>query len=109
MKPEELIELLKDNKETDTKYFSWRKLDPTDVSRFTSLGNLSVSHPQSSEYPTQENYWSENYPFALNHYPNSGCAVFTDGEKGYYLIYRDFGGHAPERRCRLLRKDLVIC
>ena len=108
MSLEELIDLLTDSKETDTKYFSWRKFDPTDANRLTSLGNLFVSEAQNSEYPTQENYWSENYPFALNYYPNAGCEVFTDGDKGYYLIYRDFGGHAPERRCRLLRKGLVI-
>jgi len=93
--------------EKDHKYNTWRKLDIQDFTVFNCIGSLAIKNPIEKEYETQENYWSENYPIALNYYPNAGCDIYFDN-KNYYLVYIDFGGHVPEKRCRLLQQNLII-
>ncbi|EIJ39064.1 hypothetical protein JoomaDRAFT_2070 [Galbibacter orientalis DSM 19592] len=102
----ELLELIPQKNESK-KYLSWEKLDLNDFNDFNLVGEVYSNSDNQTEFSTKENYWSENYPIALDFFPNSRCEVYTDNIN-YYLVYRDFGGHVPERRCRLIRRELII-
>lgn len=102
----ELLELIP-HEHKSQKYLSWAKLKLKDFDEFNLVGILDVNSENQKEFETSESYWSETYPIAINYYPNSGCEIFTDKEE-YYLVYRDFGGHVPEKRCRLIRRELII-
>lgn len=102
----ELLKLIPKNIQSQ-KYLCWEKLNCADFVEFNLVGTIDINSNNQVEYPTEENYWSENYPIALEYYPNSNCDIYTDNIN-YYLVYRDFGGHIPERRCRLIRRELII-
>ncbi|GJM36080.1 MAG: hypothetical protein DHS20C18_50810 [Saprospiraceae bacterium] len=95
------------------KYQAWHKLDPDDEKRMIYLGSLVPDVPEQAfslkEYPSFEQYWSKESPIALAYYPYYGCEVFRlKSCSSLYLIYTEFAGHAPEKRCRLLQKRLIV-
>ncbi|NVK10354.1 MAG: hypothetical protein HWD89_14985 [Tenacibaculum sp.] len=100
------ISLIPDKNNTE-KYFSWEKLNFLDLDSFKYVGNLKHQSFKEDEYDTRVNYWSENYPIELNSYPNANSEIYTDGHD-YFMIYIDYGGHVPEKRCRLIRKELIV-
>ena len=102
----ELIDLLPEQNRTQD-YLSWTKMKISDLNSFEFVGNLKVDYFHKKEFETNENYWSDQYPIAFEYFPNSSCSVYTDGFH-YYLVYKDFGGHSPEQRCRLVQKDLIV-
>lgn len=106
---EKLVVLIGESQGTDLakKYRAWSKLDKEDQGKLTLLGTVSVDQGRSEEYPSKENYWSPNYPIALEYYPYCGCDIYYDG-KSYFLIYQEVGGHASEKRCRSIRKELLV-
>ncbi|MGD1841443.1 MAG: hypothetical protein ACFB0B_11185 [Thermonemataceae bacterium] len=106
---EKLLTLLEKSEPTDLskRYEAWSKLTQEDQEKLTLLGAIEVAQAYDDEYPSEENYWSANYPIALAYYPYNGCDVYTDG-KSYFFVYRDFGGHAPEMRCRAIRQTLLV-
>lgn len=94
----------------ENKYSTWRKLDSTDIAKMTHIGFLKFEGPNSNSekaYHTDINYWSTNYPIALGYYPNNGCTVYS-AQNSYFLIYTEFSGHAPEKRCRYVNLEIVI-
>lgn len=106
---DDLMHLIENSNEGDLskKYLSWKKLDNNDFLKFKYLGIISVEHNYDAEFPSKENYWSPKYPIALEYYPYYGCEIFTD-EMDFFFIYNEFGGHVPEKRCRCIKKDLII-
>ncbi len=106
--PTQLKEMLSNIKiGEDNKYSSWQKLNLDDFEVFDLMGVLEVDCQIEEEYDTSENYWSINYPIALEYFPNAGGEIYFDGSN-YYLVYRDFGGHVPEKRCRVLNSKIII-
>lgn len=105
----DLFNLLDKSQTTDlaVKYSSWLKLETNDETSLSLIGTVSVDQEHNEEYPTKENYWSPKYPIALEYYPYFGCDIYSDG-KSYFLIYQEFGGHAPEKRCRVVKKELLV-
>ena len=106
---EELISHLDKSKNSTLakKYIAWSKLDNDDQGRLYFLGKLVVDEKHNKEFISSESYWSPNYPIALEYYPYDGCEIYTDGSD-YFFIYQEFGGHAPEKRCRSIRKELIL-
>ena len=102
---EELLSLIPEAN-LSNKFICWGKLNLKDFHVFDLVGTLETYNDQT-EFETKESYWSKNYPIALEYFPNSGAEIYTD-QTDYYLVYRDFGGHVPERRCRLIRRELII-
>lgn len=103
----ELIKLLPNTDSLDSPYLSWAKFNKSDFIVFDLIGKIFEASGNILEYDTDINYWSENYPISFDHYPNSGADVYFDG-MNYYIIYREYGGHVPEIRCRLIRKSLIV-
>jgi hypothetical protein len=95
-------------------YIAWRKFDPQDESKLIFIGSIVPDSPESKiyeeEFKTTKNYWAKDYPMALAYYPYNGCGVykFDNINGGYYFIYVEFGGHIPEKRCRLVQSNLII-
>lgn len=111
---EELIIFLKTDYEEDVedaigeKYLAWAKLDVSDKSRLTKVISLSDLNFKKREIFCLNDYWSTDFPIDLAVYPNSESDIFSDERSGnYFMVYREFGGHAPEERCRLIQKKLI--
>ena len=104
-----LISLLEKsrNGELARKYLAWSKFDKEDQLKLILIGSIVVEQKYNEEFQSKENYWSTKYPIAIEHYPYNGCDIYTDGE-GYFFVYQEFGGHAPERRCRFILKELIV-
>lgn len=105
----DLIILLNKSQNTDLaiKYKTWSKLDNNDQIKLIHIGTVEVVQENNKEYSTKENYWSPNYPIALEYYPYFGCDIYSDG-KSYFFVYLEFGGNAPEKRCRSIKKELLV-
>jgi hypothetical protein len=102
---ENLISKLPDY-HSGNKYLGWDKLNIKDFERFEFVGVLESKSLFQAEFESEENYWSPNYPIAVEYFPNKGSEIYFDGND-YYMVYLDFGGHVPEKRCRLIRKNLI--
>ncbi len=88
-------------------YVSWQKVNDEDLLSFQLIGILRGETNNGSEYPSKESYWSADYPIALNYFPNYGSKIYFNGNN-FFLVYRDFGGHIPEVRCRVILPDLIV-
>lgn len=106
---EELIDLSKNSRKSKLakKYLAWSKLDREDQAKLSRLGSIGVEQKHDKEFLSDENYWSLKYPIVLEYYPYYGCDVYTDGED-HFLVYQEFGGHVPEKRCRFVQKELIM-
>ena len=101
---------IKGQDEMAKKYVAWRELSNNDKEKLIQIGRL-IPDNQSKEtqLEAQENYWSEKYPISPNYYPYEGCKIFSHRDsQNLYFVYTEFGGHAPEIRCRLIQKHLII-
>lgn len=95
------------------KYLAWEPLQKVDEEKLSFIGLLISDDPSihvfNSEFPSPYNYWAKNYPIALRYYPYNGCEIYKNNETSYlYFVYLEFGGHVPEKRCRLVQKELII-
>ena len=58
--------------------------------------------------PNHADYWAEAAVIRFDEYPYSACKIYeAKGGSNLYLVYREFGGHVPEWRCRLVRESLI--
>lgn len=89
-------------------YFAWNKLREEDVERLQYMGEVENAMQNNFPFPTSISYWSKDYPIHFSYYPYHSCEVYKKKDcPSYYLIYTEFGGHTPERRCRLLRTEII--
>jgi len=89
-------------------YLSWKVLTTEFKKELQLIDEIETCKSCSSEYNTKENYWSINYPIVLEYYPYNGCKVYKNKDcQSYYFVYVEYGGHAPEERCRLIQKELI--
>lgn len=59
--------------------------------------------------PSGTNYWSENAPIALRHFPYNRCVVDQCASCGRaYLRYTETGGYYVEPRIRALVLGLIV-
>ena len=88
----------------------------TPLIKIIYLGLIFISEVENSddgitmeECHTNENYWSANYPISLNYYPYNNCKIYKDIDyNSFYFIYTEWGGHSPEKRCRLIQEKLIV-
>mgnify|MGYP007110220711 FL=1 len=92
-------------------YISWSILGKDLENRliFISVVENSDDGITMEECHTNENYWSANYPISLNYYPYNNCKIYKDIDyNSFYFIYTEWGGHSPEKRCRLIQEKLIV-
>lgn len=94
------------------KYLAWAMLPASDEAELVRIGRLVTDSFETSEtmqtYPGS-NYWSPEDPFALGYYPYNYCEVFQLRDcNSYYLVYTEWGGHAPEKRARAVFREKIL-
>ena len=104
--PYELIQIIPEINKCNH-YLSWQKLKDSDLELLQIIGKISVDDKIDKEINSNYSYWSPQYPIALNYFPNNGCEIYSDGYD-FFLVYTDFGYHIPEKRCRVIKKSLII-
>jgi hypothetical protein len=90
-------------------YLGWQSLSPDferELQPFANIRETNVSK-LNNEFPSEKGYWSPESPIAAKYYPYNGCQVFRY-LSCFFLVYIEFGGHVPEKRCRLLQRKLII-
>ncbi len=89
------------------KYLSWQALDSKDELMLDYVGDLVAKTPSSSP-AFMEDYWKEDSLMELWKYPYIGCQVFKlRACTSCYFVYTEWGGHVPEKRVRLIQKNLI--
>lgn len=90
------------------KYLGWNKLDPGDEKELQYVGSLPTQGLDTNDSSSNNEYWSATTPIVLSKYPYYGCNVYKDKIcDSFYFVYTEYGGHAPEKRCRFIQKDLI--
>lgn len=107
LKLSELLDLIPEKSNGELKYEEWTKFDPADFKSIKLIGSLDDQADKPTPLDTNISYWSKDYPISFSHYPNNKADVYSDGTN-YYLLYDEYGGHIPERRCRLIQNHLII-
>lgn len=95
-----------------SKFFAWDKISKEQLSELLEVGSF-VNDPERKDYSVGavdgRAYWSPETPIELSSYPYAKCKVFKHSiENCYFFIYDEFGGHLPEKRCRLIRSELIL-
>lgn len=84
----------------------WSSEKPTLWDKFIDKGQIDI-------YPKHYNskvdyYWDENSRIALSDYPYHSCKLFECPRcQRLFFTYLEFGGHAPEKRFRLVNPKLL--
>ncbi len=92
-------------------YISWNILDKELENSLIWISSANTSNNDCTmmEYPTDENYWSIDYPISLEYYPYNYCDIYKNiFHNTFYFIYTEWGGHSPEKRCRLIQEKLIV-
>jgi hypothetical protein len=76
------------------------------------VGTLAETDPEDASYeeflPAGTNYWSDNAPIAVRHFPYNRCAVSECLLcKRLYLRYTEGGGYFVDRRIRQVDPALI--
>lgn len=112
-----LAALLEERKEVPygifgDKFHEWARISNEE---FDSLELIGLFEANSNREPLLiadgqgEEYWGKDAPIDLNNYPYSKCELYQFPAEGdYYFVYREMAGHAAERRCRLVRSELIV-
>lgn len=65
--------------------------------------------PYTEFHPAGTNYWSEQAPIAIHHFPYNRCKVLQCAGCGRcYLAYVEAGGYYVEPRIRALDPSLIV-
>lgn len=98
-------ETLRANDPIYSRYLGWEKLDAVDEVDLVYIGELDVPPGRFDE----SQYWGHDAPQDLSSYPYYGCDIYRYGARGgVYFRYEEMGGHVPEKRCRLVRRELIV-
>lgn len=63
----------------------------------------------TSYLPDGLNYWSAEAPIAVYFYPYHECDIYRCKDcEAIFLSYTETAGHAPEKRLRWVRPELII-
>ncbi|WP_147320061.1 hypothetical protein [Chitinophaga silvisoli] len=101
-------EIVKYNDPIYSKYLGWAELEKADEEQLVLIGKFDNEGGPTSNMPYRDKYWQADAPIALAWYPFFGCHIYRYGQDGgLYFVYNEFGGHAPERRCRLIQRHLI--
>lgn len=104
MAPESVTE-----NELSSTFRSWKKISKKDLNEMEKVGEVEVpGEPNMETYTAEHGFEHPDYPIAFLFYPYDGCDLYRDHDQNLYLVYREFGGHVPELRCRLYRPELVV-
>lgn len=74
-----------------------------DADKFINQNGYTEYHPNGT------NYWSKDAPIALAYYPYHESVIRRCKTcKAVFLTYTEYGGHAPQNRCRWVQGKLIV-
>lgn len=83
-----------------------------DLSKLKVVGTLKIEGAEEcwEEYhPDRTNFWSDNAPISIQHYPYSRSDVCECiGCKKTFLHYTEYGGYYLDERIRELDSKLIV-
>jgi len=87
-----------------SKYQGWNDWHPEFEHEFVRIGQIE----QEPTWDTPSQYWGTDAPILLNKYPYCTCEIHQcPVSNQVFFHYVEFGGHAPQKRYRLINKDLI--
>jgi len=90
------------------KHIAWETLNNKDKESLKLVFELKDVNLKELKTTIQEKYWSKSSPIDFRKYPYIKSSVYIHEKTGnLFLVYREFGGHVPELRARLIQKKLV--
>lgn len=92
------------------KFIEWKRVSAEELANLVLLGQI-VDFNNKKWLSVQEYNWkgAQEEPMALGYYPYGGCDVYQCADcKRLFFYYIEMGGHAAERRLRLIREELLI-
>ena len=93
-----------------SKYRSWTDVSKSDMVGLEKLGSLCDGDYAkcTSSKLFSGNYWHENYPISLKHYPQVESDVYRCSKCGrIFLSYTELSGHFQMKRLRWVRYEIV--
>ena len=86
-------------------FWEWNNETAELVTKLEKIGQIEIE-PSINQYDLQ--YWGTDAPIQFDKYPYYGCEVFRCKTCGtLFFYYLELGGHAPQKRYRVIRKELV--
>lgn len=95
-------------------YLGWEKLTKeqekilVDCGEFSEAEKYITKNGYTEFHPGGTNYWSKDAPIALAYYPYHESKIRKCNScNAVFLTYVEYGGHAPQSRCRWVKSDLI--
>ncbi|MBD2705450.1 hypothetical protein IC229_32870 [Spirosoma sp. BT702] len=86
-------------------FWEWNNETAELVNKLEKMGQIEIE-PSINQYDLQ--YWGADVPIQIDKYPYYGCEVFKCKTCGtVFFYYLELGGHAPQKRYRVIRKELI--
>lgn len=89
-------------------FIVWNKISQEQFEKLQKIGKILSTIEWKEARPIPHNYWDADALIDFDEYPYYGCDLYKSKEGScYYLVYKEYGGHVPETRCRLIQKRLI--
>ena len=89
-------------------FIGWAKMSSDQLDLLEKIGEIRRTDSNNKLEDYVLNYWNEDSLINFESYPYSACDLYRlANATSFYLIYTEFGGHSPERRCRLIQRKLI--
>ena len=85
-------------------YEGWNDWHPDFEYELIRIGQIE----QDPTWESASKYWGKDAPILLDKYPYCICEIFQCPISGQvFFHYLETGGHAPQKRYRLIQKELI--
>jgi hypothetical protein len=89
-------------------FIGWNQILNEQLERLEKLGRISTTIESREIKLMSHDYWDLEAVIDFAEYPYYACDLYKSKEGDcYYLVYNEYGGHAPETRCRLVQRRLM--
>ncbi|MEO4005043.1 hypothetical protein [Flavobacterium sp. CAU 1735] len=86
-------------------FWEWHNETEELKTNLTKIGQISV---QPGEKQWESQYWGQDAKIQFDRYPYYGCEIFQCTKcNTVFFYYLEIGGHGPQKRYRVVRKDLI--
>jgi|GEM_PF-996668 len=88
-----------------TDFWEWHNETEELKTNLIQIGQISVT---PGEKQWDSHYWGQDAKIQFDRYPYYGCAIFQCQKcNTVFFHYVELGGHGPQKRYRVVRKELI--
>ncbi|ENA1795624.1 hypothetical protein ABF176_002471 [Flavobacterium psychrophilum] len=104
-----LLHFLTSNKINDNicnhlKFLEWENDEENIILSLNKIGELNLE----PNFEENKNYWGKDSKIEFGIYPYFDCEILQCEKcKNLFFYYVELGGHSPQKRLRLIRKELI--